>query len=104
MEQARQHVRERVQSLPVTVRNCEGCGEADAMQIRRSSLRPEPCADDVTLKCGTCRMIRTHGIPVTRRTYETELEWREGRTLDFVDDGPEDSVEANLEALGYIEY
>lgn len=102
--QARQHVRDRVADLPDTVRDCEACGAVDSMQIRRSSLLPGPCADDCTLKCLSCYRTRTHGIPVARETLETELEWRDGRTLDFVDDGPNATVEANLAALGYKEY
>lgn len=101
--QARHHVRERVDGLPGAVWRCEACSTADAMQIRRSSLRPEPCADDVMLKCGHCYRIRTHGIPITREAYETERAMRERRVLDFVEDGP-DSVDENLAALGYIDY
>lgn len=101
--QARHHVRDRVGGLPETVQDCEGCGAVESMQIRRSSLRPEPCADDVTLKCGECYRIRTHGIPITRAAYEAEMGLRDGRTVDFVDDGPA-SVTENLRALGYIDY
>lgn len=104
MGQARSHVQARVQDLPDTVLDCGGCGGTGTMEIRRSSLRPEPCADDVTLKCMSCFRIRTHGIPITRQAYETELDWRDGRTIDFVDHGPADSVEENLAALGYKEY
>jgi len=73
------------------------------MKIRRSSLRPEPCADDVTLKCMHCYRIQTHGIPITRDEYESEMEDRGSRTVDGVADGT-DSVEQNLKALGYKEY
>lgn len=96
-------VRERVDELPDTVLDCEGCGGDGTMEIRRSSLRDRPCADDVTLKCMSCFAIRTHGIPIDRDTYERELSQRDGRTLDGVDDGPSD-VESNLAALGYVEY
>lgn len=103
LERARSCVRNRVDQLPLGVWDCEGCGGTDSMQIRRSSLRGRPCADDVTLKCAACYRIRTHGIPIDRETYEIELEDRDGRTLDFVEHGP-DSVDANLQSLGYVEY
>lgn len=103
LTQAREHVKHRVAELPDTALDCEGCDSEDAMRIRRSSLRDEPCADDLMLKCQYCWRIRTHGIPITRDRYETELDWRTGRTLDMVVDGPE-TVEENLDALGYIEY
>lgn len=90
---------ERVNELSGEVTRC--CDER--MRIRRSSLRDGPCADDVLLKCMTCYRIQTHGIPITREAYERELDNREGRIVDMVDDGP-DSVEDNLEALGYIDY
>lgn len=86
----------RVAQLPDDVRQC--CGET--MQIRRSSLRDEPCADDVTLKCTHCYRIQTHGIPITRETYEAEMEQRRRRTVDMVDYDPQE----NLKALGYIDY
>lgn len=106
MSRRHETVRERVAELPDGVQDCEGCGGEETMQIRRSSLRPEPCADDVSLKCSECRHVRTHGIPVTRETYEREMGLRNGsRTLDFVDDGPYGpDVETNLKALGYVEY
>lgn len=97
-------VRSRVRGLPEPVLDCEACGGRSTMQIRRSSLRPEPCADDVTLKCMGCYRIRTHGIPLERETYESELASRDSRTLDFVDEGPEPSRDENLRALGYIDY
>lgn len=100
---SRTHVRNRVDGLPDGVLDCEGCGVADTMQIRRSSLRPEPCADDVTLKCQSCWRTRTHGIPITRETYEAEMELRDGRTLDLVEHGAA-SVRENLQELGYIDY
>lgn len=102
-ERLRAHVRERVDALPEGVRDCEACGATGEIAIRRSSLRPNPCADDVTLKCMSCYRTRTHGIPVDRETYEAELDQRDSRTLDFVNDGPSD-VEENLAALGYIDY
>lgn len=103
MKQARRHIHDRVDALPDTILACEACGLADTMNIRRSSLRDEPCADDITLKCGSCYHARAHGVPISRAEYEKELPWRDGRTLDFVDDGP-GPVESNLEALGYVEY
>lgn len=94
-------VRDRVsQNVPTKVRQC--CGEQ--MNIRRSSLRDEPCADDVMLKCEHCFRIQTHGIPIERGTYESELADRGRRVLDMVDDGPYESVEDNLKALGYIDH
>jgi len=95
-----QRVRERVSQLPSDVRQC--CGQE--MNIRRSSLRDKPCADDCTLKCQHCYRIQTHGIPISRATYEAEIEDRGRRTLDMVDDGPYESVEDNLAALGYIDH
>jgi hypothetical protein len=88
--------KDRVENLPETVRQC--CGET--MKIRRSSLRDEPCADDVTLKCTNCYRIQTHGIPINRDTYESEMDNRGSRTVDAVDRNPKD----NLKALGYIDY
>lgn len=101
---AHEAVRARVKGLPESVLDCEACGGTGTMEIRRSSLRPEPCADDCTLKCMSCYRIRTHGIPVSRETYKSERAAREGRVLDFVDEGPEPSRDANLKALGYIDY
>lgn len=97
-------VQDRVEGLPSEVFDCESCVREETMKIRRSSLRDEPCADDVLLKCQACYYPRGHGVPVTREVYEEELSWRDGRTLDFVDDGPEEDIEANLKALGYFEY
>lgn len=91
--------KQRVDNLPEKVRQC--CGQT--MKIRRSSLRDEPCANDVTLKCMTCYRIQTHGIPITREEYKTEMQDRGSRTVDGVSDG-ENSVEENLKALGYKEY
>ena len=88
--------KERVANLPESVKQC--CGEE--MNIRRSSLRENPCADDVTLKCTNCYRIQTHGIPISRETYEKELAERDGRTVDAVDIDPN----KNLQALGYIDY
>lgn len=94
----------RVAALPDSVRDCEPCGGEGTMAIRRSSLRPEPCADDVLLKYMTCYRVQTHGIPISREQYEREMELRGGsRIRDMVDDGP-DSVESNLASLGYIDY
>lgn len=95
--------RDRLADLPEGIWDCEACGATDAMQVRRSSLRPEPCADDISLKCAECYHVRPHGVPVTRESYESEMDERGRRTVDAVDDGP-DSVEENLAALGYIDY
>lgn len=86
----------RVNGLPDAVTEC--CGQR--MKIRRSSLRDEPCADDVLLKCTNCYRVQTHGIPITRQEYETEMAERGRRIVDMVDRDPR----TNLEALGYIDY
>lgn len=84
--------------------DCEACGSEGTMTLRRSSLRPSPCADDVTLKCTRCFHVRTHGIPITRAQYETELVQRgEQRVHDAVMDGGEDGLQERLAALGYLE-
>jgi len=93
----------RLDPLPADIWDCEACDGTDTMQLRRSSVRPEPCADDVTLKCRRCRRIRTHGVPISREEYEDEQRARQGRTLDMVHDGPHEDVEENLAALGYKE-
>lgn len=100
MKEARRLVRERVRTLPQSVKDCSQC--SGSRKIRRSSLRPEPCADDVMLKCTSCYNVATHGIPIDRETYEKELDMRPNRVLDFVYQGPSD-VQENLEALGYID-
>lgn len=84
--------------------DCEVCGSDGTMALRRSSLRPNPCADDVTLKCTRCFHIRTHGIPIARATYEAELAQRGGeRIYDAVTSGDEEKLHERLSALGYLE-
>lgn len=104
MDELHDAVRERVAGLPDSVRDCPACGGTATMHIRRSSLRAEPCADDVLLKCADCYRAQTHGIPIDRETYAAELDRRGRRVLDFVDDGPAETVVENLAALGYIDY
>lgn len=102
---ARSRVRDRVASLPDSVRDCERCGTAGSMAIRRSSLNESFKADDVLLKCMACWYAATHGIPFTEpERFDHELNDLRGgrRTLDFAIDGPEPSARENLEALGYL--
>lgn len=99
-----ERVRDRVAQLPDAVWDCEACGGTDTMKVRRGSLRENPCAEDTTLKCMSCFRIRTHGIPIERAVYKADLDDRPGRTLDFVNDGPNDGVAENLSALGYVDY
>ena len=92
-------VRQRVDSLPHSVRECEVC--RGKMQIRRSSLNEQFYADDVMLKCKECYRIRTHGIPFEHPSdFEEEMSERDSRVLDFARDSHDPSE--TLEALGYI--
>lgn len=102
---ARDRVRDRVATLPDAVRDCERCGTAGAMAIRRSSLNQQFLADDVLLKCMECWYAATHGIPFDDPdAFDQELEELRGggRVLDFAVDGDEPTPRENLEALGYI--
>lgn len=94
-------VRERVESLPDSVWDCERCESADAMQIRRSSLNTSFYADDVGLKCKHCRYYATHGIPFeSPAEFSKELKARDGRVIDFARDTHNPSE--SLAALGYV--
>lgn len=102
LSRARDHVRERIDTLPDAVWNCERCDGGDTMQLRRSSLNEQFLADDVGLKCERCSYYATHGIPFEDpELFARETGLRDDRVLDFARDGPADSVAANLEALGY---
>jgi len=95
-------VRERVETLPQTIRDCEACGADESMAIRRSSLNEQFLADDVSLKCMDCWYVRVHGIPFEDpETFEDELSDRGRRVLDFTESDGEPNRE-QLAALGYI--
>lgn len=97
------NVRDRVAELPDAVHDCEACGAEASMQIRRSSLNEQFLADDVGLKCETCRFYRTHGIPFgDADEFNSEWEARSRRVVDFSRDEKGEPDEANLKALGYI--
>lgn len=95
-------VKERVNSLPDTVLDCERCGGNQTMQIRRSSLNEQFKADDIGLKCSRCRFYATHGVPFEdEKTFDEERLARGRRVLDFTrEDGR--PTEQRLEALGYL--
>lgn len=96
-------VRERAESLPSDVWNCEACGATDSMKIRRSSLNPQFYADDIALKCMECWHFRTHGIPFeSPDEFEAERDERDSRVIDFARDGEEPSPKERLAALGYL--
>lgn len=112
-EEIKKAIEERVNRLPDAVRTCEICG--GEMQIRNSSLNLDAYADDVTMKCSECRVIRTHGIPFqTEGAFEKALARR--RRASFSDDKARyktwdlasndgdgtDPTAERLEALGYI--
>ena len=99
---SRERARERVNTLPNAVWDCEACGGNSTMQLRRSSLNTQFKADDVGLKCGECRFYRTHGIPFEDADeFDREREARDGRVLDFTRRDGEPDKE-RLAALGYI--
>jgi hypothetical protein len=99
----KQRVRERVQALPHSIFDCEACETDNSMQIRRSSLNEQFLADDVGLKCMECWHYRTHGIPFNDPdTFQSELQARGTRVLDFTTDEHGQPDTENLKALGYI--
>jgi len=99
----RERVRERVQSLPSSVWDCERCGTAESMQVRRSSLNEQFLADDVGLKCSNCRYYATHGIPFEDASvFHEEHGARGGRVVDFTRDESGEPDKQRLRALGYL--
>lgn len=100
LEQLKDRTRERAQSLPDPVWDCERCENEDCMQIRRSSLNEQFYADDIGLKCDPCEYFATHGVSFDNPDrFEEELRERDGRTIDFARDGHDPA--SQLEALGY---
>lgn len=98
----KERVRERVNSLPEDVWDCERCNSEDSMQLRRSSLNEQFLADDVGLKCAVCRYYATHGIPFDDPAhFHEERSMRGSRVLDFTRVNGEPDKE-QLRALGYL--
>lgn len=99
----RERVRERVNRLPDSVWDCERCGSDSSMQIRRSSLNEQFLADDVGLKCSTCRYYATHGIPFEDASvFHEEHDARGSRVVDFTRDETGTQTRERLRALGYL--
>lgn len=101
IQASKQATRERAESLPPAVWDCEACRGSETMAIRSSHLNRDVYADDIKFKCMACYHIRVHGVPFTDlEAFEHENERRPGTIVDFATD-PEHQAAEQLEALGY---
>jgi hypothetical protein len=84
---------------PLDCDRCDGI-----MEIRSTQVQENPCRNDIRVKCMECYWWTRHGVPISRETYEFEMDRRDHRLVDAVntDDGDRE-FEERLEALGYLD-
>jgi hypothetical protein len=91
------------QNCPV----CHANGRSGTMTFRYSIVQQEPVADNIILKCRTCKHLAGFGIPMSSADLEKEIELREGTWFTphwKSGSDPDEIILKRLEELGYIEY